>query len=146
MKKKLMALVFAVAAVFGLSGCGGGGDSVIVDGGGSTPNETTLFLVDEVGNSYGDIPYKCDSMRDWKLTLPNGEFTFLPPDNCQFDFTGLNGDNGHGFIDDDIVRIVDDLDSGKGSVPYECNSFGASTTFGDGSFYYDIDDQCTFYL
>jgi len=139
MKKKIMALLFSAVAVFGLSGCGGGGSD--------TPsNLTTLFLVDDLGFSYGGIPYKCDSMRDWELTLPNGEFTFLPPDHCEFDFTGLEGDYNVNPAVDDIVRIVDDLNRGKGDIPYECASFGASTTFGDGSFYYDIDDQCTFYL
>lgn len=140
MKKKIMALVFSAVAVFGLSACGGGG-------GNDTPsNLTTLFLVDELGFSYGGIPYKCDSMRDWELTLPNGEFTFLPPDNCEFDFAGYDGNLFNDPRVDDIVRIVDDLDRGKGSIPYECASFGASTTFDDGSFEYDIDDQCVFYL
>ena len=37
-------------------------------------------------------------------------------------------------------------DNGKGGIPYECSSFGAGSTFGDGSFYYDIDDNCVFYL
>jgi len=138
--KKIIAFLIASAAVFGLSGCGGGGNDY--------PDNrlTTLFLVDEVGFSYGGIPYKCDSMRDWELTAPNGEFTFLPPDNCEFDFTGLNGDYNVNPNVDDIVRITDDLNRGKGNIPYDCASFGASTTFGDGSFYYDIDDQCVFYL
>jgi len=69
--KKLIALVVSLVAVVGLSGCGGGGGDNYND------NLTTLFLVDEAGFSYGGIPYKCDSMRDWELTAPNGEFTFL---------------------------------------------------------------------
>jgi len=137
--KKTAVLIMAVVGVFILSGCGGSSSD-------APGNATTLFLVDDQGFSYGGIPYKCDSMIDWSVTSPNGEFTFFPPDNCEFDFTGLNGDYNVNPIVDDIVRITDDLDRGKGNIPYDCQSFGASTTFGDGSFYYDIDDQCTFHL
>ena len=137
--KKYLVLVFSMVAVIGLSGCGSSGNN--------TPsNLTTLFLVDEQGFSYGGIPYKCDSMRDWSVTAPNGEFTFLPPDNCVFDLFGLDGDYNVNTIEDDIVRIVDVAYDGKGGIPYECSSFGIGTTFGDGSFYYDIDDNCVFYL
>ena len=139
MKKSLL-LVFSMVAVIGLSGCGGGGGN---DG----PNDlTTLFLVDDRGFSYGGIPYKCDSMRDWSQTRANGEFSFYPPDNCVFDFFGLDGDYDVSPGVDDVVRIVDFTDDGKGGIPYECSSFGAGSTFGDGSFYYDIDDNCVFYL
>ena len=140
MKNKIMALIFSAVAVFGLSACGGGGGSD------APSNLTTLFLVDEAGFSYGGIPYKCDSMFEWSVTAPNGEFSFLPPDHCEFDFIGLEGDYNVNPAVDDIVRITDDLNRGKGNIPYECTSFGASTTFGDGSFYYDIDDRCVFYL
>lgn len=136
--KKYLVLFSLALSMFILSGCGGGND---------TPsNATTLFLVDERGFSYGGIPYKCDSMREWSVTRPNGEFTFFPPDNCEFDFLGLDGNLFSDPIVDDIVRIVDFTNDGKGGIPYECSSFGASTTFGDGSFDYDIDDQCIFYL
>lgn len=138
--KKVILFIVALVAVVGLNGCGGGNDNP------PPSNLTTLFLVDQNGFSYGGVPYRCDSMRDWELTRPNGEFTFLPPDNCEFDFTGFRGDLfGDPFVDD-IVRIVDDLNRGKGDIPYECASFGASSTFIDGSFEYDINDQCVFYL
>jgi len=137
--KKITALIVAVVAVFGLSACGGS-DSYYDE------DVTTLFLVDEAGFSYGGIPYRCDSMRGWDETRPNGEFTFIEPDSCEFDFTGLEGDYNVNPAVDDIVRITDDLNRGKGGIPYECSSFGASTTFGDGSFYYDIDDRCIFHL
>ena len=138
--KKIIAFLIASAAVFGLSGCGGGGNDYPDD------RLTTLFLVDELGFSYGGIPYRCDSMGYWTTTPPNGEFTFYQPDSCEFDFRGLEGDYNVNPAVDDIVRIVDYTNDGKPGIPYECASFGASTTFGDGSFYYDIDDRCVFHL
>lgn len=105
---------------------------------------TTLFLVDERGFAYADIPYKCDSMKRWSKTAPNGEFSFVEPDTCTFDFNGLDGVYGDSF--DDVVRITDNRNDGKGGIPYECSSFGVSSTYGDGSFDYDEDDICSFYL
>lgn len=105
---------------------------------------TTLFLVDENGYSYAGIPYICDSMEEWSQTRPNGEFSFIPPDNCRFDFYGLDGD--YGYTDDEIVRIVDYANIGKEGIPYECSSFGVSSTYTDGSFDYDQNDACEFYL
>jgi hypothetical protein len=141
MEMKLVGLIVAVVAVLGLSGCGSSSDDHYQD------DLVTLFLVDELGYSYGGVPYICDSMRDWEVTLPNGEFTFLPPDNCEFDFLGLDGNLFNDPRVDDIVRIVDFTDDGKGGIPYECASFsGVDETRFDGSFEYDIDDQCVFYL
>lgn len=137
---KRVGLMVAVVAVLGLGGCGSSGDDYYEN------DLVTLFLVDEEGFSYGGIPYLCDSMREWELTLPNGEFTFLPPDNCEFDFLGLDGNYFNDPYADHIIRIVDDLDYGKNGIPYECYSFGAGTTYGDGRFDYDIDDECVFYL
>ncbi len=141
--KKLIGLVFAGVAVFTLNGCGGDNyyyEEPINDG------LTTLFLVDQDGYSYGSIPYKCDSMADWSKTAYNGEFSFYPGENCEFDFLGLDGNYANDPSVDDIVYIVDDLDYGKGGIPYECASFGVGTTYGDGSFDYDVDDACVFYL
>ena len=138
--KKHIILILSVVAVFGFTGCGSSSDDHYED------DLVTLFLVDELGYSYGGVPYLCDSMRDWEVTLPNGEFTFLPPDNCEFDFLGLDGNYFNDPSVDHIIRIVDDLDYGKNGIPYECHSFGAGTTYGDGRFDYDIDDQCVFYL
>ena len=145
--KKLSVLVFSVLAVIGLSGCGGGGtsDEYYDDG------LTTLFLVDEVGNSYGGVPYLCDSMINWDVTAPNGEFSFYPPDNCEFDFTGLHGTSSGNPAFDDLIYIVDYLDAGKNGIPYECSSFaGVDYTFDDGiwdgSFDYAPNDECVFYL
>jgi len=139
--KKYLVLLFSAIAIFGLSGCGGGSSVDDVNDG-----RTTLFLVDSQGYSYGGVPYKCDSMRDWGETAPNGEFSFYPPDNCEFDFLGLEGNLFNDPRVDDVVHIIDIANDGKGNIPYECVSFGASSTYNDGSFEYDIDDRCVFYL
>ena len=107
-------------------------------------NLTTLFLSDEQGYAYGGIPYICDSMTTWSTTAPNGEFSFIEPDTCKFNFNGLDGIYNNSF--DDVVRIVDYRDYGKGSIGYNCAAFGVSSTYSDGSFEYDQDDVCSFYL
>lgn len=136
--KKYVVLLVSIVVLFGASGCGSSSNNDYDDG------LVTLFLVDDFGYSYGGVPYLCDSMRDWEVTLPNGEFTFLPPDNCVFDFYGYNGVYGDRF--DDIIRIVDYTESGKGNIPYDCASFGVGSTYLDGSFDYDVNDECVFYL
>jgi hypothetical protein len=135
--KHYVALILFMFVVFGLHGCQG------VD---RLRGKTTLFLVDSNGFSYGGVPYVCDSMITWERTAPNGAFTFYPHDSCRFDFRGLRGDYNINPIVDDIVRIVDDTYRGQSGIPYGCASFGTSTTFYDGSFYYNMNDQCTFYL
>jgi len=105
----------------------------------------TLFLLDEQGFSYANIPYICDSMNVWSQTAVDGAFSFYEGENCNFDFYGLDGDYSEPEFDD-IVHIVDSLGYGQGGIAYDCLSFGASTTYSDGSFEYDIDDECKFYL
>ncbi len=150
MTKKLISLLFAGVAVLALSGCGGGGggeyyyEEVIVEP--VDDGLTTLFLIDQDGFAYADVPYLCDSMVDWDYTEPNGAFSFYPGEDCEFDFYGLEGNYDDDPYVDDIVYIVDYLDYGKGGIAYECASFGVGSTYVDGSFDYDIDDQCTFYL
>jgi len=144
--KKIFLWIGAMIAVLAFNGCNSSShyeSNVNYDNYEST-NLTTLFLVDEQGYAYADIPYKCDSMKNWSHTAPNGEFSFVEPDSCEFDFDGLDGVYGDSF--DDIVHIVDDRYDGKGGIPYDCASFGASSTYGDGSFDYNEDDVCTFYL
>ena len=149
--KNIISLFVAGVSVLALSGCGGGGD----DYNPPNPNLTTLFLVDEFGDPYAGIPYICDSMRDWEFTLSNGEFTFLPPDNCEFDFDGYFGtDPLDPFVPyNEFIYIVDITDDGKNDIPYECSSFNAGNInytyddgIWDGSFDYDADDACVFYL
>ena len=148
--KKLISLLFAGVAVLALSGCGGGGggeyyyEEVIIEP--VDDGLTTLFLIDQDGFAYAGVPYICDSMVDWSETAPNGAFSFYPGEDCEFDFIGLEGNYEDDPYVDDIVYIVDDLDYGKGGIAYECASFGVGSTYGDGSFDYDIDDLCTFYL
>ena len=152
--KKLISLLISGVAVLALSGCGGGGggeyyyEEVIVEPIVDPIDDglTTLFLIDQDGFAYAGVPYICDSMVDWDYTAPNGEFSFYPGEDCEFDFIGLEGNYEDDPYVDDIVYIVDDLDYGKGGIAYECASFGVGTTYGDGSFDYDIDDLCTFYL
>jgi len=151
--KKLMSLFVAGIAVLALSGCGGGGggdDYYPPD-----PNLTTLFLVDEYGDPYVGIPYLCDSMLDWELTRSNGEFTFSPPDNCEFDFYGFFGTDPNDFTVpyNEFIYIVDIADEGKNNIPYECSRFNVGNInytqydgIYDGSFEYDADDSCVFYL
>jgi hypothetical protein len=141
--KKYIAWSVVVVALFGFNGCGSSSSS---SGSIGDTDLVTLFLVDEQGYSYGGVPYLCDSMSDWELTQANGEFTFLPPDNCEFDFTGFDGNYNNDPYFDDIVRIVDYADEGKNGIPYSCESFTGSSTYADGRFDYDIDDSCLFYL
>ncbi len=154
MIKKILLSLTAAVSVLILSACNGidhrdgymaNHNNYIGHGGNNFANNlTTLFLSDERGLTYGGIPYICDSMRSWDTTMPNGAFSFIEPDTCEFDFNGLEGVYGDDF--DDIVRIVDFRDHGKRGIGYECAYFGASSTYGDGSFDYDEDDICTFYL
>jgi len=142
MYKKLIGFMVSGVAVFALSGCGS--DPVIVDDG---PVPITLFLLDQDDFSFEGIPYRCDGMANWDLTAPNGEFTFYEYESCEFDFSGLVGNWYNDPIDDDIVRITDDLGLGVEGISYECASYGGpDVTLYDGSFYYDPGDQCTFYF
>lgn len=145
--KKLMSLIFSGVAALVLSGCGGSGDSYYDDG------LTTLFLVDDQGYAYAGVPYICDSMNTWEVTAPNGEFSFYPPEECTFDFYGLNGTDPDDIFIDEVIYIVDYTDAGKNDIPYECSSFNAGNInytyddgIWDGSFDYDVDDACVFYL
>lgn len=149
--KRVMMFLASGVAVLTMSGCGGGSSSgssseVYVTTPPVDDGFTTLFLVDEYGSAYAGVPYICDSMSVWSETAPNGEFSFYVGEECQFDFIGLEGNYDYDPYVDDIIYIVDDLDSGKGDIPYECASFGVGTTYTDGSFYYDVDDQCVFNL
>ena len=146
MKNNIIISVISALSIFAFSGCGNNHNDNIIIVPPPVDVATTLFLIDQDGFSLGNIPYICDSMANWSATRPNGEFTFIEPDNCIFDFSGLKGNYNNDLVDDDIIYIVDDLDRGKGDIPYRCEFFGASTTYLDGSFDYDENDACTFYL
>ncbi len=141
--KKLIGLILTAVALLALNGCGG--DHYYDD------DLTTLFLVDENGNSYGGIPYTCDSMNRWDETRPNGEFSFYPGEDCEFDFYGYEGtDSGR---HNELIYIVDYRDDGKNRIPYECELFNVGNINytsddgnWDGSFDYDRDDACVFYF
>ena len=127
-----------------LSGCGGGSDYYYDD-------LTTLFLVNEYNEPVSGVEYICDSMANSQYTAYNGEFSFYPGETCEFYFDGLylNGtDPDDGYVDD-IIYIVDDLYNGKGGIPYTCEYFNVGSlnyTYSDGSFEYDWDDKCAFFL
>ncbi len=142
-----MSMLFSIIAVVALNGCGGGSSDYYNDG------LTTLFLVDDQGYAYSGVPYICESMNTWDVTAPNGEFSFYPPEECIFDFDGLNGTDPNDIYVDEVIYIVDDLDNGKNDIPYECSSFNVGNInytyddgIWDGSFDYDADDACVFYL
>ena len=138
-----MMLMISILSAVLLSGCGGGSSNY-------NDGLTTLFLVDDEGSPYPYIPYICESMVDWGTTQDNGEFSFYPGEDCTFDFTGLYGTDPYDIYVDDFIYIVDDLDNGKNGIDYECLYFGVGSTYDDGiwdgSFDYDANDRCVFYL
>jgi hypothetical protein len=140
--KNRIYIIFSFVSIFILNSCDGNfevnGTIYHNDG------LVSLYLVDENGGAYSNIPYICDSMTIWDTTTFNGEFTFLAPESCKFDLLGLNGT--YGDIYDEVVRIVDYRDNGQDIIDYNCQSFGIGSTDYDGSFDYNIDDECTFYL
>jgi len=144
MKKRIAGLMIAGVAVFALSGCGSSGNDYYAPPPG--PAEITLFLLDEDGFSWGGVPYLCDGMATWGSTLPNGEFTFYEFESCTFNFIGFRGNWLNDPLDDDIVRVTDDLGIGIRNIEYDCASYGPDITGVDGEFYYDPDDECTFHF
>ena len=145
MKKKIAGFIVAGIAVFALSGCGGGTDVVYVEPD-PGPVPITLFLLDHDGYSYGGVPYLCDGMANWDVTLGNGEFTFYEYESCVFDFTVFRGNWANDPIDDDIIRVTDDLGIGVEGIAYDCLSYGPGSTRLDGDFSYDPSDECTFHF
>jgi len=92
MHKKILFGLLA-GAVLLLSGCNSNrsdNQAYVNDSNYDSSNLTTLFLVDEHGYAYANVPYKCNSMYAWSKTAPNGEFSFVEPDSCLFDFEGLD--------------------------------------------------------
>ena len=141
MNKKLLGLMVAGFAVFGLSGCGGGCD---YDGGYVPPSrsETYLFLVDNGSFAVDNVHYSCvnsfgDFIGDF-YTGNDGRFLFEPGEDCTFDFIGYDGTPG------DELHIEDVTHSPKEGISYTCLSGDFGYTDLDGSFDYMINDSCTF--
>jgi len=144
---KHLILTSLISATLLLSGCGSSSDATVIVDTPVEPTLTTLFLIDSKGFSLAGIPYICDSMQFSQYTLNNGEFSFYPGENCSFDFAGYRGNyNNDPYNGDDIIYIVSDINTPANGVAYDCNSFGAGVTFEDGSFDYNADDACVFYL
>lgn len=146
--KKLVSIILAGVAIVALNGCGSSGNDY-------DDGLTTLFLVDDQGFAYADIPYRCDSMNNWSATRFNGEFSFYPGEDCEFDFYGYFGTDPNDYTVpyNEFMYIVDYADEGKNNIPYECSNFNVGNinyTYDDGiydgSFDYDADDSCVFYL
>ncbi len=141
-----MMLILSGVSVIILNGCGGGSSNY-------NDGLTTLFLVDDQGFAYADIPYQCDSMANPSVTAYNGEFSFYPGENCTFDFDGLYGTDPDDLTVpyNEYIYIVDDLDNGKNGIDYQClyfNSGNLNSTYNDGiwdgSFDYDADEPAYF--
>ena len=85
MNKKITGLMVAGVAVFALSGCGGGGDTVYVE---PEPTDGILFLIDDnSGLGIDGVPYECYASDgtlvydDWTL---DGKFSFKILENVVF--------------------------------------------------------------
>jgi hypothetical protein len=151
--KKFMMLMVSILSVVALSGCGGGGSDYYEEP--YNDGLTTLFLVDDEGYAYADIPYQCESMTYPSVTAYNGEFSFYPGEDCTFDLYGYYGTDPDDMTVpyNEYIYIVDDLDRGKNDIPYECALFNVGFVnytyddgIWDGSFDYDADDICVFYF
>jgi len=134
--KKIILFLSALVAVLSLNGCNLNDEH---------DELTTLFLVDANNKAVGGVPYICESMGNYQRTAVNGEFSFYPGESCSFDFLGLSGTNNIDPIRDEVVYIVDIDLSGKGNIPYRCNTFSGKT-YADGDFEYGANDRCAFYL
>ena len=137
MKRFLILAGLATATIL-FTGCGGGGGG---GGGGYVPPPSTdvLYLDDITGAGMGGVEYNCDSgTGGW--TDPDGAFYFYWGDACTFDLYGFSGSAFFSLhIDDGNIQ-------GVGGIPFDCASGWNGSTYGDGSFEYDMDDICTFYF
>ncbi len=136
--KRFSILVGLAAAAIIFTGCGGGGGGG--GGGGVAPGPAmdVLYLDDINGVGMANVPYICDSGSG--VTDPEGGFYFYWGDVCEFDLYGFDGE----FF---FSLHIDDADAvGVGGIPFECTSGWNGSTYGDGSFEYDMDDYCTFYF
>jgi hypothetical protein len=146
--KRYIFIATIIISMFSLSGCGSYSDGYedgYNDGTRDASSDMiSLFLIDQDGNSAGDVPYSCvdennEFVGSW-ITKPDGEFSFYAGERCTFDLDGYDG------TPDDPLFIEDDIGRGKSDIPYECEQGDAGFTDDDGSFDYLQDDRCTFYF
>ena len=145
MKKNIIIASLLTGALM-LSGCGTNDGNNYIPPPIVEPSLITLFLVDQNGFSLAGVPYKCESMTFAEYTPNNGEFSFYAGEDCFFDFKGFKGNYDNDPYTDDIIYIVSDINTGAGNVEFDCSSFGSGITYPDGSFDYDYNDACVFYL
>ncbi len=137
--KRFSILVGLAAAAIIFTGCGGGGGG----GGGVAPAPGPVYDILYLDNEFGPaggVAYNCSSVSGW--TDADGGFEFLTGDTCTFDLAGYNGT----IYDWDPLYISYSGGSGVMDIPYDCWSGTGGWTSIDGSFDYDIDDDCSFYF
>jgi len=138
--KRFSILVGLAAAAIIFTGCGGGGGG----GGGYVPpppapgpSLAALYLDDSATSPVAGVYYYCDTGDG--TTDGNGEFLYYPGESCTFDLTGFAGS----WTDPLYIDYADG--SGVQDIYYECFYSGAGYTTWQGEFYYDANDECTFY-
>lgn len=135
MNKFIFFMTLVISALL-FTGCGSSDNNTVVV---PPPQADTLYLDDGAGGLQG-IAYTCTSGSGY--TDIAGAFTFYAGDNCTFDLRGFDGTV---FLFDPL--FVDYSDgTGVADIGYDCTSGTFGSTDIDGSFEYDTDDACTFYL
>jgi hypothetical protein len=134
MKKVLFLVGLAISSVV-MTGCGSSSSTPP-----PPPREMDILYLDDGAGGLEGVPYVCSSGSG--ITDIDGAFAFYAGDNCTFD---LNGYDGTVFLFDPLFIDYND-GSGVSDIGYDCASGTNGFTDIDGSFDYDIDDECTFYL
>ncbi len=135
MNKFIFLVTLSISTLL-FTGCGSSDNTTVVV---PPPEPDTLYLDDGAGGLAG-VSYTCTSGSGF--TNAQGAFTFYAGDNCTFDLTGFDGTV---FLFDPLFVDYND-GTGVADISYDCVSGIAGSTDVDGSFDYDTDDACTFYL